>query len=208
MQPRILEGGAIIRLKKLDQIIAFQNKFKNKHADRYKFLYYLQWMDIWILKIATQLQHLEETSSEYSIFIDSDSVITSSNHDEVVSDFIDPFIKSKKDIAFFQRPKTHLHPESGFIVFRKCDQLINAYREMLDFILDEKFYDLPSWTDCSVIDLFASSGKIEYFDFCSFYNLVSTNPVYESTLRKSMLHLKGPRKGAYSLLKKILGLYR
>jgi hypothetical protein len=161
-----------------------------------------------VLKIAAQLHQLEETSSEYSIFIDSDCILTNKKFDGTVADFLAPFIDSGKDIAFFRRLGTHLHTESGFLVLRKCPQLLQAYRDMLDFILKERFYDLASWTDCSVIDHFADAGHINFFDFCAHYDLRSTNPVYESSLRNSMLHLKGRRKGVYSRVKHLVGLYR
>jgi len=195
-------------LRRMDQIESFQREFKARFHERYKFFYYFQWMDIWVLKIAAQLQHLEETSSEYSVFIDSDCVLTNSRFDETVKQFLSPFMVSGKDIAFFRRFGTHLHTESGFLVLRKCPELVKAYSEMLEFILDGYFYNLASWTDCSVIDHFADTGRINFFDFCAHYDLKSTNPVYESPLRKSMLHLKGPRKGVYSIIKRILGLYR
>lgn len=198
----------VVTLRRMEQIASFQEAFKARFHERYKFLYYFQWMDIWVLKIATQLQQLEESSSEYSIFIDSDCVLTNSRFDLTVNEFLTPFFDSGKDMAFFRRLGTHLHTESGFLVLRKCPELLQAYREMLEFILAGNFYDLSSWTDCSVIDHFADTGRINFFDFCVHYDLRSTNPVYESPLRQSMLHLKGPRKGAYSIIKRVLGLYR
>ena len=199
---------SISRMKRLDEIKEFQIKFKKQYGARYQFLYYFQKMDVWILKIAAQLQHLEETESEVSIFIDSDSVITKKSFDETVAAFIEPFLSSDKSIALFRRFGTHLHTESGFLVLRKSPELIQAYHAMLEFILEGSFYVLASWTDCSVIDHFIDTGLISYFDFCESYSLRSTNPVYESPLRTSMLHLKGPRKGSYSMLKRIIGSYR
>jgi hypothetical protein len=208
MQPSSGARHEVVTLRRMDRIAPFQQAFKERFQERYKFLYYFQWMDIWVLKIATQLQQLEETSSEYSIFIDSDCVVTNSQFDQTVDEFLAPFILSGKDMAFFRRLGTHLHTESGFLVLRKCPELIEAYRDMLEFILAGRFYDLASWTDCSVIDHYADTGRIRFFDFCNHYDLRSTNPVYESALRRSMLHLKGPRKGAYSIIKRVLGLYR
>lgn len=208
MQPRAVSNFSITTLKRMERIEPFQTQFRAQFRERFKFLYYLQRMDIWILKVATILQHLEETDQEYSIFIDSDSVVTKATFDQTVADFIAPFIASGKDIAVFQRSGTHLHTESGFAVFRRSQKLIDAYREMLEFIFENQFYTLASWTDCSVIDHFVHEGKIDCFDFCAYYQLRTTNPVYESALRQSMLHLKGPRKGGYSIVKKILGLYR
>jgi len=208
MAPASGANHEVVTLRRMDRIASFQQAFKVRFHERYKFLYYFQWMDIWVLKIATQLQQLEESSCEYSIFIDSDCVLTNSRFDETVDDFLTPFFRSGKDLAFFRRLDTHLHTESGFLVLRKSPELLEAYREMLEFILAGRFYDLASWTDCSVIDHFADTGRINFFDFCAHYDLRSSNPVYESTLRQSMLHLKGPRKGAYSIIKRALGLYR
>ncbi len=208
MPPRAERNFAIATLKRMERVEPFQTQFRAQFRERFKFLYYLQRMDIWVLKIATILQHLEETDQEYSIFIDSDSVITNTTFDQTVSDFIAPFIASGKDIAVFRRSGTHLHTESGFAVFRKSQKLIDTYREMLEFTLSDQFYRLASWTDCSVIDHFVDEGKIACFDFCEHYALRTTNPVYESALRQSMLHLKGPRKGGYSILKRVFGLYR
>lgn len=208
MMPARGPNHEVVTLRRMDRIASFQQEFKTRFHERYKFLYYFQWMDIWVLKIATQLQQLEESSSEYSIFIDSDSVLTSSSFDKTVNDFLTPFFDSGKDLAFFRRLGTHLHTESGFLVLRKSPELLGAYREMLEFILAGHFYDLVSWTDCSVIDHFSDMGRINFFDFCAHYDLRSTNPVYESPLRQSMLHLKGPRKGSYSVIKRVLGLYR
>lgn len=192
----------------MDCVAPFQLDFKTRFCERYDFLYYFQRMDVWILKIVAQLQHLEETSSEFSVFIDSDCVLTNSRFDQTVDEFLAPFFRSGKDMAFFRRMGTHMHSESGFLVLRKCPELVTVYREMLEFIMADRFYNLASWTDCSVIDHFADTGRIDFFDFCAYYDLRSTNPVYESSLRKSMLHLKGPRKGSYSVIKRILGLYR
>lgn len=208
MAPTCRARYEVVMLRRMDRITAFQQDFKDRFKDRHKFLYYFQWMDKWIIKIAAQLQQLEEASSEYSIFIDSDSVIRNDRFDQTIDNFLEPFYASGKDFAFFRRLGTHLHTESGFIVLRKCPELLNSYHEMFEFILAGRFYDLASWTDCSVIDHFVDSGRISYFDFCTYYGLRSVNPVYESNLRQSMLHLKGPRKGKYSTVKRLLGLYR
>jgi hypothetical protein len=197
----------IRRIKHWDLIKKFQDEFRNKMSSRYAFLPYHSKMDIWAIKIAIQLQFLEAQSEGAGVYIDSDSVIFSEKFDEVIDGFISP-VKSY-DLGIFRRVNSHLHPESGFLVLNASSESLKAtYQNMLDRILSHQFYNLPSLTDCSLLDDEIISKSINAIDFCDYYQLKSTNPVYESDLRKVMLHLKGPRKGSYSSIKKILGFYR
>jgi hypothetical protein len=197
----------IKRIKHWDLIKKFQDEFRDKMSSRYAYLPYHSRMDIWAIKIAIQLQFLETQNDGMGVYIDSDSVVYSEKFDEVIEKFINP-VKSY-DLGIFRRVETHLHPESGFLVLNSSSEILkSSYQNMLDRILSHQFYDLPSLTDCSLLDDEIISKSINAIDFCDYYQLKSTNPVYESNLREVMLHLKGPRKGRYSSIKKILGFYK
>ncbi|MDG1096978.1 MAG: hypothetical protein P8N23_05105 [Methylophilaceae bacterium] len=200
----------VIRLNEVDKIDDFKKNFLSLVGNKFKFLPYFSRMDVWIYKIATHKQITSMFADGLGIYIDSDSVITSSKFDDVITDFIAPIENSLfYDIGIFRRVDDHLHPESGFMAFNFSSKTLKTnFSELFDEVINDKFYDLPSWTDCSLIDRAIIQNKLKAFDFCKEYQIKSTNPVYQSKLKKVLLHLKGPRKGKYSLLKRLIGMYR
>jgi hypothetical protein len=194
------------RIKNLLLLEKFKKKFRIMMGDRYKFLPYHSWMDKWIIKLIIQEQFLNEFNDFIGIYIDSDSIILNKKFDNRVADFIKP--AKNYDIGLFRRQNCHLHPETGFIFFNlKSIVLRKNYKLMIRRLTKFDFSNLPTLTDCSAIDSLVISNKIKAFDFCEYYHLKKVNPIYESNLRTVFIHLKGSRKGKFSIIKKLLGFY-
>lgn len=194
------------KLRYFHELSQFQNEFKTHYASKYQFLPYLMKMDVWAFKIAAQLQHLEENPGESTLYLDSDSVVLSKKFVTDVNHFFN--ITRDFDCGLFRRENNFLHPETGFIVLNNSPRLLSAYLTMFENIIHWRFKDLPSWTDSSLLDEQIEKKFISHVDYCRVLGLRSTNPVYESILRRSFIHLKGSRKGSFSRLKLILGGYR
>ena len=192
-------------LRNFDVIENFQSTFRGNYGEKLKFLDYSKRMDIWVIKIFAQLQFLAENPSTFSLYLDSDSYIRNLGFNELVNDFVHS--AQDYDCGIFGRKKSYLHSETGFLTFKNSDNLLNSYRIMTESILSGTFKDLPSWTDCSLLDCEIQNNRISALDFCELYGLTSTNPIYESKLRKSFLHLKGARKGKFSWIKLQSGKY-
>jgi hypothetical protein len=162
-------------------------------------------MDIWVIKIFAQFQFLAENPSTFSLYLDSDSYIRNLGFNELVNDFV--YSAQDYECGIFGRKKSFLHSETGFLTFKNSNNLLNSYRIMTESILSGTFKDLPSWTDCSLLDFEIQNNRISAIDFCELYGLTSSHPIYESKLRKSFLHLKGQRKGKFSWIKLQMGRY-
>lgn len=197
----------VIRIKYIDLLTKFQKKFRKNMGIKLNLLPYHSRLDIWSIKIAIQLQFIEDNPNCIGVYIDSDSVIISKKFERVISKFISPV--KDFDIGIFRRYKNHLHPESGFLVINNFNRkkLLKIYKKMFEKVINFDFSDLVTLTDCSLIDREIENKNLNYFDFCSEYNITSKNPMYHSDLRKALIHLKGPRKGKYSFLKKLFGRY-
>ena len=196
-----------VPLIRKDELMKFQTSFRSIYSDTFKFMPYSARMDIWVFKITAQLQFLSEHINSSGVYIDSDSVVLNNKFINVIDKFINPCINY--DIGLFRRCGKHLHPESGFMFLSSNKVTNEVYLKMLNDIFTFQFYNLPSWTDCSLIDKYIINGQLDAFDFCSNYNLVTDNPVYESALSSSLLHLKGKRrKGKYSIIKHFIGWYK
>jgi hypothetical protein len=192
-------------LKYREEVASFNIDFRSNYGSYYKFLPYMLKMDLWFFKIAAQRQHVESRPGTFSLFLDSDSVVLNKKFNKVVDAFIQP--ASNYDVGIFRRENTYLHPETGFVTLRSSERLIAAYEKMFNDVMDEKFRNLPSWTDSSLIENEILNNEITYLDFCAHYGLNSNNPIYESTLSKSFVHLKGARKGKFSYVKHVLRKY-
>jgi hypothetical protein len=192
-------------LKYRDEVEIFNKNFRSHYGGYYKFLPYMLKMDLWFFKIAAQRQHVESCPKTFSLFLDSDSVVLNKKFCTVVDAFIQP--AASFDVGIFRRSDTYLHPETGFVTLRSSERLIAAYEKMFNDVLDEKFRNLPSWTDSSLLENEILNNRITYLDFCTHYGLNSNNPIYESNLSKSYVHLKGARKGKFSHLKHFFRKY-
>jgi hypothetical protein len=193
-------------LKHSSQLSQFQLDFREHYGSKYQFLPYLMKMDVWAFKIAAQLQHIEENPLDSALYLDSDSVVLKRKFISEVNYLAE---KSKNvDCGLFRRRDNFLHPETGFIIFNNSTELHLAYLDMYRKIISGEYVSLPSWTDSSLIDDQIERRKISYIDFCEELELKSSNPIYESNLKKSFIHLKGRRKGRYSRIKFLIGRYR
>jgi hypothetical protein len=163
-------------------------------------------MDVWSYKIAAQLQFLEEHPNASALFLDSDSIVLNKKFVEKVNTLTD--LAKNVDCGLFRRNENFLHSETGFVILNNSPDLLSAFEEMFRKILSGEYKNLPSWTDSSLLDDQIELGAISYVDFCVELNLNSTNPIYESSLRESFIHLKGPRKGPYSRARNFLGRYK
>jgi hypothetical protein len=195
-----------IPLNQTQDLFDFRKSFRSSYGTKYHLLHYSLKMDIWAFKIFAQKQFLEENPGTFSLFLDSDSVVLNSGFTQKLNQFVSP--ARNFDCGLFRRSENFLHPETGFLTFCNSPNLEKSYIRMTDSILSGDFRSLPSWTDSSLVDREIIEGRISALDFCLYYNLSTDNPVYESKLRESFLHLKGNRKGMYSAVKRILGKYR
>ena len=195
-----------VPLKEEANISLFRNNFKDKYKEKYKFMPYTMKMDIWCMKIAAIRQFLLDNPEGFYLLLDSDCYIRNSNFAKVVNQFVKP--AQDYDCGLFRRVDTFLHPETGFVTFSNSNRLSKAFDDMYIQILSGQFYELPSWTDDSLIDLAINQNKFSALDFCDHYGLVTSNPMYESQLLESFLHFKGPRKGKYSKFKFFSGRYK
>ncbi len=193
-------------LKYGPEVMNFQTAFRSHYGKKYKFLHYSMKMDIWAYKIAAQLQFLEENPMSRALFLDSDSIVLNKNFVEKVNLFSE--LAKNVDCGLFKRSENFLHSETGFVILNNSTALLSAFKEMYRKIMSGEYKNLPSWTDSSLIDDQIEQGAISYIDFCEELNLKSPNPIYESPLRKSFIHLKGPRKGPYSSIRNFLGRYQ
>ena len=195
-----------IPLNQTKDLFEFRNRFRSLYGHKYPLLHYSLKMDIWAFKIFAQKQFLEENPGTFSLFLDSDSVVLNSSFTQKLNQFVSP--ARNFDCGLFRRSENFLHPETGFVTFRNSPKLEKSYLGMTESILSGEFRNLPSWTDSSLIDREIIEGRISALDFCLVYDLRTDNPIYESELRESFLHLKGNRKGIYRVAKRILGRYR
>lgn len=193
-------------LKYADEIKQFQNKFRSEYSNKLKFMNYSMRMDIWCIKVSAQLQFLEENPQTFSLYLDSDTHIRNRKIVNLLNEFVQPALNF--DCGVFRREDNFLHPETGFITYRNSENLVSAHRSMLNSIFSGSYRNLASWTDCSLLEEEIIRGKIKALDFCKFYDLTTSNPVFESKLRKSFIHLKGARKGKFSRVKLLVGRYK
>ena len=193
-------------LENAPQVLSFVTEFRGKYQDKMQFMHYTQRMDKWIFKIAAISQYLKDFNQGNLLFLDADCVIKSKRACESISKFIEPALQY--DLGIFRRYRTFMHPESGFLFIRNSRVTREVFNDLLEQVLQWKFLDLPSWTDDSLIDRAILENRLHALDFCEFYGLTSGNPVYESSLRSVLLHLKGNRKGKYSHLKDFFGRYK
>lgn len=201
--------GSIIEAKPLKyypDVMKFQDAFRSHYGKKYKFLHYSLKMDVWAYKIAAQLQFLEDHPNASALFLDSDSIVLNKKFIEKVNTLA--VIAKNVECGLFRRNDNFLHSETGFVILNNSPGLLSAFEDMFRKIMSGEYKNLPSWTDSSLIDDQIEQGAISYIDFCVELNLNSTNPIYESTLRDSFIHLKGPRKGPYSSVRNLLGRYR
>jgi hypothetical protein len=203
------EFDQIIHYKPLryrEEVLSFNKKFKTSYGESYQFLPYMLKMDLWFFKIAAQLQHVEENPNVFSLFLDSDSVVLNEKFCHAINAFVEPALDF--DVGVFRRKNTYLHPETGFLTLRSSERLKEAYESMFENVLTGEFRNLPSWTDSSLIENAILQSKISCLDFCEQYKLKTNNPVYESILSKTYVHLKGSRKGKFNSVKHALRRYR
>lgn len=195
-----------IPLNQTKDLFEFRKSFRSSYGSKYHLLHYSLKMDVWAFKIFAQKQFLEENPGTFSLFLDSDSVVLNSGFTQRLNQFVSP--ARNFECGLFRRSENFLHPETGFLTFCNSPNLEKSYLRMTASILSGDFRNLPSWTDSSLVDREVIEGNITALDFCLFYDLRTNNPVYESKLRESFLHLKGNRKGVYRVGKRILGRYR
>lgn len=192
-------------LRYFKEVESFNRKFRLKYGEFYKFLPYMIKMDLWFYKIAAQRQHVEQNPNTFSLFLDSDSVVLNKKFCNLVNSFVEPALNF--DLGMFRRKGIYLHPETGFITLNSSERLIRIYKSIFDDVLSGRYMDLPSWTDSSLLENAVLMEEISCLDFCTQYDLSTTNPIYESILSKSYVHLKGSRKGKFHYMKHVLRKY-
>ena len=96
--------------------------------------------------------------------------------------------------GFFGRAHKNLHAETGLVVLNG-ESGRQAFMRAYEIYNRVDIFRFNEWTD-SYVYSWAFSSFADCTDFSVKFNLKSSNPIFEFDRGKSVLHLKGNRKGS------------
>jgi len=134
------------------------------------------------------IHRLENTDSDYTIWLDADVFV----HSKIDQSFYDRVIDPSKMATVLGRKNRYL--ESGFVVYNHLHPRLKQFTEIYKACYDEdKIFNIPEWHDAFVVDWIIK--KID----APIFNLTPHGENYQHVFVDSFLgdymdHMKGKRK--------------
>jgi hypothetical protein len=148
-------------------------------------------------KVYAMQKQIEENTSEYLIWLDSD-VLTVNKVDDF---FLNSLINKDSYLTYLGRDHINFHSETGFMIFNINNKFHNIFWDKMMKMYDEgELFNEKEWHDCWIFDKVRKQlekESLKNIDICSL-GLKKDDDILNvfdnSILGKYMIHFKGKRK--------------
>jgi len=148
-------------------------------------------------KVYAMQKQIEENTSEYLIWLDSD-VLTVNKVDDF---FLNSLINKDSYLTYLGRDHINFHSETGFMIFNINNKFHNIFWDKMMKMYDEgELFNEKEWHDCWIFDKVRKElekESLKNIDICSL-GLKKDDDILNvfdnSILGKYMIHFKGKKK--------------